>query len=313
MAKVVTSTVTDPNFGKCMSLTNGLVELRVTLDCGPRVIHCACAGMENMFFEDAAKAPLGQKFDTYEDQLILYGGHRLWISPEVVPRCYHPDNVPVTVEVIENGGTGPSGARFTGTVEKHNAIQKSIALTLDPDSPRVRVVHTVRNVGLWDIQLAPWAITMLAPGGIEIMPMPNRNTGFLPNRNFTFWDYTELNDSRVYFGKDYISLCQDTNKDNAFKLGYNNEAGWSAYFNRGQVFLKYFEPVHDGFYPDNGCCFETYTNGKMIEMETLGEMHELGPDDFVTLEEEWELYSAEKPANPHDEAGLKKSIERWIS
>lgn len=304
MAKI--ANITDPTWGNCISISNGLVELRATLDFGPRIIHCSVEGMENMFFEDLTKTPLGDKYDIFNDHLVLYGGHRLWISPEVVPRCYHPDNVPVTAEEIENG------VRLSGAIEKHNQIQKIITVTLDPDSPRVKVMHTIRNTGLWDIQLAPWAITMLAPGGVEVLPMPNRVTELLPNRNFTFWDYSELNDSRMYFGKDYMSLKQDASKENPFKLGYNNEAGWAAYFNRGQVFLKYFEPILDGYYPDNGCCFESYTNGKMIEMETLGEIMELEPDDFVTLEEEWELYKADGPKDARDEAQLKGSVAKWI-
>ncbi|MCL2400465.1 MAG: DUF4380 domain-containing protein [Defluviitaleaceae bacterium] len=303
---ITISQITDPNFGKCACITNGKIEVYVTLDFGPRVIHCACVGLENIFYQDIAKKTLGEKYDIYEDQIILYGGHRLWISPEVVPRCYHPDNQPVTFTEIENG------ARFTAAVEKHNQIQKIMTLTMDPDSSRVKPVHSIRNVGQWDIQLAPWAITMLSPGGIEVMPMPDRSTGFLPNRGFTFWDYTELNDSRLYLGKDFITLSQDASKQNAFKLGYNNEAGWAAYFNKGQIFIKYFEPTIDGIYPDNGCCFETYTNGDMLEMETLGEMYELQPDDFVTLEEEWELYPADKLTNAQDEIQLKAALDKFL-
>ena len=307
MAKITLSPYSDIQFGECLSITNGLIELRATLEYGPRILYCSVAGMENMFFEDTSKATLGEKYDFFDDHLILYGGHRLWISPEVVPRCYHPDNQPVSVTETENG------ARFTGAIEKYNQIQKSLTVTMEPDSPRVKIVHTIRNTGLWDIQLAPWAITMLAPGGVEVMPMPARVTELLPNRNFTFWDYSELNDSRVYFGKDFITLKQDINKENPFKLGFNNESGWSAYFNRGQVFLKYFEPVQDGLYPDNGCCFESYTNAKMLEMETLGEMTELEPDEFVTLEEEWELYKADNIKDQKDEKQLKEAVSRWIS
>jgi len=298
--------IKDPNFGNCLSISNGLVEVHITLEYGPRIIHCSVSGKENMMYQDLEKTPLGDKYDVFEDQHILYGGHRLWFSPEVVPRCYHPDNLPVTFEEIENG------ARFTAAIEKHNQIQKSLTITLEKDAPRIKVSHSIRNTGMWDIQLAPWAITMLAPGGLEVMPMPSRVTDLLPNRNFTFWDYSELNDPRLYFGKDFMSLKQDESRENPFKLGYNNEAGWAAYFNKGQVFLKYFEPTIDGFYPDNGCCFETYTNGKMIEMETLGEMVELGPDDFVTLEEEWELYEAAPPSDVKDEAQLKSAVSKWV-
>lgn len=306
MEKIKATPMVDPQFGNCISITNGLIEVRVTIDFGPRVIYCACVGMGNMFFEDPSKATLGEKYDIYKDQIILYGGHRLWTSPEIVPRCYHPDNEPVTVNYVNNG------VRFTGAVEEYNRIQKSITILLDYDAAKAKVIHSIRNVGLWDIQLAPWAITMLAPGGVEVMPMPNRESGYLPNRNFTFWDYAELNDPRIYFGKEFITLCQDTSKEKPFKLGYNNEAGWAAYFNRGQVFMKFFEPVLGGLYPDNGCCFESYTNDKMIEIETLGEITELEPDDFVTLTEEWELYPSDAISDFKDENQIKAVVSEWV-
>lgn len=305
MAEVICKAYSDPQFGKCISIANAVVELRVTLDFGPRIIYFACTGMENILWEDASRTTLGEKYELFDEQHILYGGHRLWIAPEIVPRCYHPDNLPVSFCSIENG------ARFTAAVERHNQIQKSISLSLDPSLPIVKIVHTIRNVGLWDIQLAPWAITMLAAGGLEVMPMPKRVSDLLPNRNFTFWEYSELNDKRIYFGKEFLTLVQDPAMEKAFKLGYNNESGWAAYFNRGQIFIKNFEPIIGGFYPDNGCCFESYTNGKFLEMESLGEIVELEPDDFVTLEEEWELYKADKATDPKDEAQLKEKLSQY--
>jgi hypothetical protein len=304
MSTVKVTHSSHPVFGATTVLSNGLAELHVATDFGPRVLHCGLAGKPNLFFNDLEKLPLGEKYDLFNDQIILYGGHRLWISPEIVPRCYHPDNAPVTVTPVDNG------ARFTAAVERHNQIQKSITLTLEPNAARVHVSHTIRNVGLWDIQLAPWCITMLAPGGVQVMPMPNEPEPLLPNRNISLWAYSEMDDSRMYWGKKFMTLTQDASKANPFKLGYNNEAGWAAYFLHGQAFFKFFEPLADGFYPDNGCCFESYTNGKMIEMESLGEMVELAPDEFVTLDEEWELYPAEAfdPLKARDEEYIRKRI-----
>ncbi|MCL1988679.1 MAG: DUF4380 domain-containing protein [Firmicutes bacterium] len=305
MAKIILETFADATFGNCIKITNGLVELHVTVDFGPRVIYCSSVGMENMFFQDTAKTPLDKKYDVYDDQIILYGGHRVWIAPEVVPRCYHPDNVPVTVENV------PNGARFVGAVEKHNQIQKSITITLEENSPKVKVVNSIKNVGLWDIELAVWAITMLAPGGAEIMPMPTRNTGLLPNRNFTFWDYTSMGCSRVRFGKKYVTLQQNPEKEQPFKLGYNNENGWAAYFNKEQVFIKRFNPVFGGNYPDNGCCFESYTNAKMLEMETLGEISQLPPNESLTIEEEWEIQKAAPLSSKADESDITAAISKF--
>ena len=296
----------DPVFGKLVQLTNGLVELRVTTDFGPRVIHASVSGMDNMFYEDREKKKLADPYDVYGgDQQILYGGHRIWISPEIVPRCYHPDNAPVTTVPIENGMS------FVGALEEHNQIQKIMTIQLPEDKPGVTITHTIRNTGLWDIELAPWCITMLAAGGQEIMPMPDRKTGFLNNRNISLWDYSEMNDSRVYWGKDFITLRQEASKQNPFKLGFNNEAGWAAYFNKGQAFVKFFEPAQEGFYPDNNCCFESYTNGFMLEMETLGEFVQLGPDECVTHMEEWEVHKcAFSPTD--DETALKEAVKPFI-
>jgi hypothetical protein len=305
MSALQTNYQTDPVFGRLMQLTNGLIDLRVTLDYGPRVIHASVAGMENLFFQDKEKKALGERFSVYDDQLVLYGGHRIWIAPEIMPRCYHPDNEPVAVTPTDTGVT------FAGAVEKSNQIQKIMHIQLAEDAPTVKISHSILNTGLWEIELAPWCITMLAAGGYEVLPMPNRKTGLLNNRNFSLWDYSIMNDARVYWGKDFITLKQDPSAAHPFKLGYNNEAGWAAYFNKGQVFVKFFEPSEDGFYPDDGCCFESYTNGSMLEMETLGEFVQLSPDEAVSHTEEWEFYKADfTPTN--DETLLQEAVKPFI-
>ncbi|MCL2664327.1 MAG: DUF4380 domain-containing protein [Defluviitaleaceae bacterium] len=304
MSAVKLNRITDPVFGNLVQLTNGKVDVRVTVDFGPRIIHCSCAGKENMFWQDQSKGRLGEKYDVFDDQLIIYGGHRLWISPEIVPRCYHPDNEPVTVTEVDDGAT------FTAAVEKHNMIQKSITVILESGRPRVLVTHTIENKGLWDVELALWCLSMMDKGGHEVMPMPCRETGLLPNRAFTFWEYSEMNDSRVRFGKKFITITQDVNKKNPFKLGYNNEGGWAAYFNKGQLFVKQFPTYEDGCYPDNGCTYETYTNSQMVEMETLGNLVQLAPGDAATHAEEWDLFEYEYKLT-HDEDELEKILESF--
>ena len=70
-------------------LSNRVVELIVTADVGPRILFYGFCGRENMLHEvndDAGKVG--------GSQFRLYGGHRLWVSPEV-ERTYYPDNLPV--------------------------------------------------------------------------------------------------------------------------------------------------------------------------------------------------------------------------
>ncbi|MDR1641789.1 MAG: DUF4380 domain-containing protein [Clostridiales bacterium] len=302
MGKVNVTEVVSPVWGKCAKIENEQIELLVTLEFGPRVIHASRIGKENMMFEDLDRTPLGEKQDVFSETLKLCGGHRLWISPEILPRCYYPDSKPVEFEPTENGGI------FTAPVEDYNFIQKSIQITLMEDEPSVSIAHTVKNCGAWDIYFAHWCITMLAPGGKEVIPVPVEKTGLLPNRVLTLWDYSDIGDPRVHWGNRYITLKQDSSMENAFKVGINSEAGWAAYFNRGQVFIKTFDTVPGGAYPDGGCSFETYTNGKMLECETLGEFVDLEPGDEATLYEHWDLYATDiVPSDDPDE--LDKLME----
>lgn len=306
MSKIKIAKERDDVFGNCVKMTNGKIELKVTVDFGPRVIHFSSVGKENMFFADKEKKPLGEYYDVYNgDILKLYGGHRIWIAPEIMPRAYYPDNAPVVCTEIENG------MEFTAPAEKINNIQKSMAITMDADKPFVKITNSIQNLNPWEIEFAVWCITMTDKGGKGVFPQPDRKTGLLHNRNFSLWDYSDMSDSRIYWGKDFITLTQDEAKANAFKLGYNNEAGWAACFNKGQVFFKFFDTSIGGFYPDNGCCFEAYTNGEMMELETLGEIELVAPNETIVHTEQWELYEeAAVPSN--DENEIKKIISKYI-
>ena len=305
MPKIEITRTTYENFGNCVKMSNGTIELYVTVDVGPRVIHFSRVGMENVFFTDKEHKPLGEKFGLFNgDIYIPYGGHRLWISPEIMPRCYHPDNLPVTVTEVEGG------VAFAAAVEEHNKIQKIITIYMSETGEGVTVLHTIKNVGVWEIELAPWCLTVLAPGGIGVMPQPSAKTGLLYNRNFSLWDYSEMNDERVYWGKDFITLRQIPGKKQPFKLGYNNVDGWGAYFNRGQAFFKFFEPEEGGMYPDNDCCYESFTNEFFLEAETLGELTLVPPGGEVSHVEEWELY--EESAVPSSEESIHAVVGKYI-
>ena len=308
MAKIQVSKVVDDLFGNCVKITNGIIEVMVTIDFGPRVIHCAVCGKENIFYQDKDKTSLGEVQECYGGDIIrLYGGHRVWISPEEMPRCYYPDNAPVSYKEIENG------AIFTAPVEKINYIQKSITIKMAEDEPVIMVDNNVKNLGVWDIELAVWSITQMDKGGIEIIPQTKRETGYLHNRSFVLWPYSVMNDERIYWGKDFLTLKQDEKADGPFKVGLNNENGWGAYFNKGQVFLKFFDPDINGeFYPDNGCCYETYTNEKMLEAECLSQFVVLKPGEDISLNEEWELYEENRVPSGKDEDEIREIMKKYV-
>lgn len=79
-----------------VKLSNGMIELVVTLDIGPRIIRFANVRGPNMFAEFPTE--MG---NSGEAEWRIRGGHRFWHAPEASPRTYVLDNHPVHYEPID--------------------------------------------------------------------------------------------------------------------------------------------------------------------------------------------------------------------
>ncbi|QEL13801.1 hypothetical protein [Limnoglobus roseus] len=272
-------------------LSNGHVELVVTLDVGPRVIAYRLPGGFNVMknYDDM----MGK---TGEAEWQLRGGHRFWLAPEDLTRTYFPDNRPVAWEQ-----TGPFAAKLTPPPETEYGVQKTMELKLGPTGTKVEVTLTVTNVGKEPTDLAPWGPTVMAPGGVEIIPLPpkaphpghpkNAKTpaDFGPNQELILWPYFDFADTRWTFGKKYIFLRQDVTKGPT-KIGLAHREGWVGYVNSGTLFVKYFDYREGAVYPDRGTRYQTFSYEEMLEMETCGELVTLQPGASASLVESWELF-----------------------
>lgn len=313
MAHLETEEIVHPRWGRCVSLSNGAVDLLATLDFGPRIIRFGAVGGVNEFFEDEndnlSEKEDNPKFKVFGDKGVwhIYGGHRLWASPEIMPRTIYPDNEPVSYTPIENG------IRLTPPPQAWTGLQMEIDVVMD-DHNRVEVTHRITNLGAWEIEFAPWAITAMQVGGLEVVPQNNNNTGLLQNRIIALWPYCEMTDTRVNWGKDFITLRPTSSSECAFKLGTNNLRGFAAYFNHGNLFVKRFSPVDGGVYPDGGVSYETYTNKFMIELETLGELQKVQPGATAVHVESWELIlNVSEPETKEEiRAAIKEYIEKTV-
>jgi hypothetical protein len=278
----------------CYRLANSQIELIVTADVGPRIIHFGFVGGENEFGVFPEQLGL-----TGDGEWHSYGGHRFWHAPEAIPRTYYPDNVPV--QVIEQ----PEGLRVVQPIEPSTAIQKEIDLWMAPDEAHVRVTHRLRNRSPWALEMAPWALTVMAPGGVAIVPLPPRGPHspqyMLPTSTLTFWPYTDPADPRFIWGSKYVMLRQDPALPVARKLGASVPDGWTAYARGGHLFVKRFRYDSRAVYPDFGCCVEIFTNAEILELETLGPLARLAPGESAEHVEDWYLYAGVPvPANDAD-------------
>lgn len=273
-----------PLYGGAIKLTNGTVDVLVTTDIGPRIIFFGFSGESNVFGEMS----LDESVETSLGAWRPVGGHRLWTAPEDSPRSYTPDNSPVDAEVIM-----PCCVRVRPAPDISASVQKEMIITLDKQGTRVTVEHSIQNIGLWPVTLAPWALTIMKGGGTTIFPQepfaPHTEC-LTPARPLVLWSYTDMSDSRWEFGKKLVRLSCDEKLDYPQKIGAAVKAGWAAYALGDLLFVKRFPYDDSRRYADYGCNFETYTKGSFMEVETLGALTEVQPGESAKHTERWYLW-----------------------
>jgi hypothetical protein len=263
-------------------VSNGTIELVITSDIGPRVMFFGFPGGQNLFKE--FPEGLGK---SGEKDWQPRGGHRIWIAPEDRLLTYAPDNTPVKI-VVKSGVL-----EATQPVEPLTGLEKQIVVRMTAEGNSVEVLHRIRNAGKKAMDLAPWALTMMAAGGMGITGFPPRGThpeALAPTNPLVMWAFTDLSDKRWIFTTKYLMLRQDPNARTPQKLGHFNPNTWGAYLLGSDLFVKRYTADPQRTYPDFGCSYETFTNADMLELETLGAMTKLAPGAAVDHTERWTLH-----------------------
>jgi hypothetical protein len=276
---------------------NDTVELIVLADVGPRVIRYAFTNAGNIFHEVPEDVGL-----VGGNQFRLYGGHRLWVWPEI-DRTYFPDNQPIAVS--RDGRR----TRFTSPVEDTlpgTKLQKEIEITLEDSGPRVAINHRVTNHGEAATDLAIWCPTMMRAGGRAILPLPPRavmdKDHYQSVGPLTLWSFTDFADPRWILGTEFIQLRQQSHPQGRFPeqmTGTYNPAGWGAYYSEDTLFVKR-AAVLPGTYPDFGCNFEIFTNPEFLELETLAPSVHLASGESYCHAEMWSLFRNVRPGKTEE-------------
>ena len=301
-AEVSMERVTYLNLPNCYRLSNGTVEIVVTTDIGPRILRFALIGEDNILgeFPDS-------KVTTELGEWKPWGGHRLWAAPEAMPRTYAPDSSRIDYK-IESQET----IRLMQPADPKTGLEKEVTVTMSPEGSHVRVLHRITNRNLWAIQLAPWAITIFR-GGTTILPQEpyrSHDTALLPARPLVLWHYTDLGDPRFRIGKKFILVNADAAMHEPQKIGIANKQEWAAYLKNKTLFIKRAEYKEGASYPDYGSSTETYTAEAFMEIETLGPVEHLEPNQFAEHLESWSLFKNIEMGE--DEAILEKSIKPLV-
>lgn len=275
MSSVAIETTETDDWGECVRLSNGTVEVLVATEIGPRVVHFGFDGGRNEF----------QTYPEGQDDFPIFGGHRLWHSPESNPRTHVPDDEPVDVEMDE------ASVHVTRGTDPGTFLRREMEVHLPSSGAGVEVVHRIHNEGAWSVEFAPWALTVLKPGGQAVLPFRRQapNDSLLHDRSLQLWPYTHLADERLGFEPDYIGIEERDDCEGALKLGTSVGEGWAGYLRDGHAFRKDFDVDPDGTYPDDGSTVETYTRAGLLELETLGTLESVAPGGTAEHVETWTL------------------------
>ena len=271
----------------CVRLSNDTVEVVVTTGFGPRIIAYNFVGGENVLGWHP-QAIIHSELGEYH----IFGGHRLWIAPENMPKTYAPDNEPVEYFFDE----AENSIRLVQMVEPVSGTQKEIVVRLAETGSEVSIKHRITNVGSEELELAAWALTIMRGGGVCEIPnepfAPYGSETLLPVRNLTVWAYTDLSDPRWSFDRELIRLRVDAQLHEPQKIGVLNKQGWARYRLADATFTKYFDYTENAVYPDMNSNAELYTAGAFVEVETLAPLVKLKPGDATEHVERWQLEAA---------------------
>lgn len=264
-------------------------ELIITLDVGPRIIRYAFHEARNVFVEMPEQ--LGS---SGEKEWMIRGGHRFWTAPEAA-HSYELDNVPVEWKKI-----GETAVEITQPASPFG-FQKTLRVELRKDEV-VCVTHFLKNTGDKPLEITPWALSVMAPGGTAHIPQPlldfhpsefpegraTKPHDFLPNRELILWPFTNITDGRYAFSEHFLQVSHHPERP-ATKIGLKLATGWVAYQNGDFVFAKHFAYDPSLTYPDMGANFELFTNIKILELESLAPAVPLPPGATREHVEHWVL------------------------
>lgn len=292
----------DKRWGDLLLLSNGEIEIQIPSGIGPRITSFRFVNGENIFYE---AQDISEHFGS--DQWFSYGGHRLWHAPEQNPRSYYPDNLPIKMNQAEKF------VEVVQDVEKSTGIQKKIRIHLGSNGNNVCIDHILINHGLWPIEFAGWGLSMLDKGGKAVIPLPKKipfPEALLPGFPIIVWPYTDLSDPRLKFSERYISVSQLPGTKLPLKIGIACEKNWVGYFKDNVFFVKKFKFQTDSLYPDFGSSVEVYTDGEMLELETISPIQRIEPGNALVHREEWGLWKTN--GVPENDNEIDSIIQKYL-
>ena len=246
----------------------------VTTSVGPRILGLFGSG-ENMLAilpGSTIDRPGGAPFR-------MLGGHRLWAAPEIPEITYEPDDRPCVSTEVEGG------LRVEAPVDGAGLIK---AIEVRGSGDGWIVDHEIRNGSGAPITLAPWAITQFPLGGELAVPASTDGTGPRADRALVLWPYTDPRDVRLHLELDEVRVVAAPGA-RRLKIGVASSLGRVSYRRVGVVFEKHVVVDPSASYADLGASIQVFVCDDFCELESLGPLQKIAPDDVARHREWWSV------------------------
>jgi hypothetical protein len=279
----------DYGYTDSVTLENKDTRVVVSGACGGRLLEYSLNGVNALCVDRAQNGWT----NTPGQPAIDPSGGRMDIGPEyTIPK--HPD---LWLGRWSTERTGPLSARMTSIADKATGVQLVRDVVLAPDSSRLKVTQTIRNVSDKPVRWFHWSRTFATPGGICVIPI---EPGSRFPGQYAMYEHGPLiniqpQDEKVIVENDFIFI---TGLPRRAKLGFDSCRGKVAYLTRDSLLFTKEFPV----YPDRNygepvsislcVCYQR----TFCELEPIGPQESIAPGGATSYTETWSLASCPFPA-----------------
>ena len=208
---------------ECYELSTDFQKMILSAGFGPRIMFFGINGGKNVLFNDVA-----EKYKSGDWR--IYGGHRLWVSPENQWDLM-PNNEACEVVIEDNSIS-------VAKLNKSTFLEKKITVT--EKNGRFTIDHSITNKGDFLFAGAVWALTCFNPEGTIFIPWAG--PGSFKMSKIIYWNQwtdkkTDVNSRQFSKNNDHFMIDI---KGETTKVGSAAHAGYVGITTNDFTFIKKF-------------------------------------------------------------------------
>jgi len=252
-------------------------ELIVLTQVGPRIISFRPEGKDNFFYENINDLDK-DNFD--KDKWNIFGGTRLWISPET-EKSYNPDNNASEVKIEENV------VKIITPIDEVTKLRKIFEIDTEEKSFTVR--YMIKNEGRHLFNAGLWALSCVKPLQDAAIYLPWGEPTPWNVKDMKYWK-SWINATSNIQSKQWIptnEFFKVAPTGEIGKIGFENHFGFLVFTSGELSFVKSSKLIETAYYPDGGCSFEVYTSKDFYEIESLSPIFTMKPGLTYSHTEKW--------------------------